>query len=113
MWKVALASCGIGLALVGLLPGCGTGTTRTCSLETDDGRNRMCLACQAGYSDGDVTNAGPRPAGTVGVGPCAAGFARCVIAMEGRVFTTHFLEPGDVGTARMVCAFSGGTFEMP
>lgn len=96
-----------------LLSGCGQSTTSVCTLDTSDGRNRTCLVFDSGFSDSAVTESCRSQAGTLGPGPCAPGFARCVLVRDGRGFTTHFLEPGDVNFARMVCTVAGGTFELP
>jgi hypothetical protein len=109
-----LVTRSIGLLLAALaIGGCGKSSSRTCSYDPADGRNRSCTDFQAGYSDEDVGSVCTAQGWTLGSSACEAGYSRCVIASDGRMFTMHFYEPGDSSVARMICTFSGGTFDGP
>lgn len=99
------------LAFAFLSVGCGKSTQSTCRYEPASGLNSWCADFQSGYSDSDAAEVCTAQGARLDTTPCASGYARCVIASDGRMFTFHFSSPGDEATARMICTFGGGTFE--
>ena len=94
------------------LAGCGKSTQSTCRYEPATGTNGWCADFQSGYSDSDVAATCTVQGARLDSAPCEEGYARCVIASDGRMFTFHFSRPGDETSARMTCAVGGGTFEV-
>ncbi len=93
---------------------CAPGTNQACRHARPDGTRDLCSDFQSGFSDEDVAAVCDVDDGyTIGAGPCEAGYARCVIDLDGRVFTQHFYVPAEMSGSRAACQMFGGMFEVP